>query len=180
MGLNLLYAIHVFNESILADIMLHQEHANLTSFGLKTKVSTNCLLPPRLFQYVLVFSPKKLSRMRLQKSMVLNMEDYSVLERSSFRDTEKFLRKVLRLNYKHFRLNKVNSTLVTILILKISINNNHFSLFFKDTIWSDCYGRCNFYITMHTYSVIVGCLLNKYILWKKHNRDESVLIVETN
>ena len=94
----------MFTESIYADFIVHQEHEFFTLFDLNSNVSTNCLLPIRVFQNILLLFPKMLSKMRRQKSLVLNIEDYYVLERATFRNAEKFLKSALSLNYKPFRL----------------------------------------------------------------------------
>ncbi len=104
---NICNVTQVLHESIYADFIVHQEHEFFTLFDLNSNVSTNCLLPTRVFQSILLLFPKTLSKMRRQKSLVLNIEDYYVLEREAFRNAEKFLKSALRLNYKPFRLSKV-------------------------------------------------------------------------
>jgi hypothetical protein len=101
-------ATHVLRESFYANFILNQEHEFLILFDLNSNVSTNYVLPTRVFQTMWLLSSKILSKMRRQKSHVLNIEDYSVLERAAFRNAEKFLKSALRLNYKPFRLSKVN------------------------------------------------------------------------
>ena len=105
---NCCHVTQVLHESIYADFILHQEHEFFSLFDLNSNVSTNCLLPTRVFQNILLLFPKILSKMRRKKSLVLNIEDYSVLERAAFRNAEKFLKSTLRLQYKPFRLSKVN------------------------------------------------------------------------
>ena len=98
----------MFHESIYVDFRLHQEHKFFTLFDLNSNVSTNCLLPTRVFQDVLLLSPKLLSKKSRQKSLVLDIENYSILERAAFRNAENFLKSTLRLNYTPFRLSKAN------------------------------------------------------------------------
>ena len=104
---NICNVTQVYTESIYADFVVHQEHEFFTLYVLNSNVSTNCLLPTRVLQAILLLYPKILSKMRRQKSLVLNIEDYSVLEREALRNAEKFLKSALRLNYKPFRLSKV-------------------------------------------------------------------------
>ena len=84
------------------------EHKFFLLFDMSTKVTTNCMLPTRVFQDILLLSPNVLKKMERQKSMVLDITDYSVLEKSASRNAVKFLKQVMRLNYKPFRLSKVS------------------------------------------------------------------------
>jgi len=98
----------VLNESIYADFILRQEHELFTLYDSNSNVSTNCLLPTRVFHDILLLSPEIMSKMSRKKSRVLNIEVFSVMESAAFRNAEKYLKSALRLNYKPFRLSKVN------------------------------------------------------------------------
>ncbi len=69
------------------------------------------MLPTRVLLDILKLSPKILSRMKRQKSEMLNVEEYSIVEKSAFGNAVKFLKAVLpRLNYKPFRFSKVTNS----------------------------------------------------------------------
>jgi hypothetical protein len=73
------------------------------------------MLPTRVLLDILKLSPKILSRMKRQKSEMLNVEEYSTVERSAFGNATKFLKSVLpRLNYKPFRFSKVTNLFIFI------------------------------------------------------------------
>jgi hypothetical protein len=114
----------VIDKSILIDFILHQGHEVFSIFDSEKNVAINFLLPTRVFQDILLLAPKLLTKMRRKNSLVLNIEDYSVLEKSTFNNALKFLKTVLNLRYKPFRLNKV--------IIKLYISSITF--FKKSTI----------------------------------------------
>ncbi len=97
----------MIDKSILNDYILHKEHEVFSIFDSEKDVAINCLLPTRVLQDILLLAPKLLNKTSRKKSVVLNIEDYSVLEKSSFKNAVKFLKTVLNLRYKPFRLNKV-------------------------------------------------------------------------
>lgn len=99
--------MQVTDRTQMADFKLYQEHEFFTIFDTQKKISINCLLPTRVLEDILLLAPSILTKMRRQNSIVLNIEDYSVLEKSTFRNAVKFLKTVLSLNYKPFRFNKV-------------------------------------------------------------------------
>jgi hypothetical protein len=69
------------DKSILTYFILHQEHEVFSIFHSEKNVAINCLLPTRVFQDILLLAPKLLTKMRRKNSLVLNIEDYSVLEK---------------------------------------------------------------------------------------------------
>ena len=97
----------MIDKSILTDFKLHQEHEVFSIFDSEKDVAINCLLPTRVLQDILLLAPKLLNKMSRKKYVVLNIEDYSVLEKSSFQNAVKFFKTALNLRYKPFRLNKV-------------------------------------------------------------------------
>jgi hypothetical protein len=89
----------------------YQEHEFFRVIHKRTKVFVNCLLPTRAIQDLLLLEPDLVSLMRRDKSVVLNIEDYSVLEKSAFGYAIKFLKDNNKLNpnYRPFRLSKVSA-----------------------------------------------------------------------
>ena len=85
-----------------------QEHEYFTVYDIFKRITINCLLPTRVFEDILKLCPHVLKKMNRGTSSTLNIEDYSVLEKSAFQNAENFLQNVLpRLKYKPFRLSKV-------------------------------------------------------------------------
>ncbi len=85
-----------------------QEHEYFTVYDIFKRITINCLLPTRVFEDILKLCPHVLKKMNRGTSSTLNIEDYSVLEKSAFQNAEIFLQNVLpRLKYKPFRLSKV-------------------------------------------------------------------------
>jgi hypothetical protein len=93
----------VTDKSISIDFKLQQEHEVFIIFDSQKNVAINFLLPNRVIQDILSLAPKLLTKMRSNKSLVLNIEDYSVLENSAFCNAMKFLKRALNLKYKPFR-----------------------------------------------------------------------------
>ena len=76
--------MHVTDKSIWTNFTLHLEHEVFTMFDSQKKAATNCFFPTRVFQDISSLAPSLLTKTRKQNSMVLNIEDYSVLEKSTF------------------------------------------------------------------------------------------------
>ena len=99
--------MQVTDKILMNDFKLYQEHEFFIIFDSQKKISINCLLPTRVFPDIALLAPSILTKMNRKNSIVLNIEDYSVLEKSAFRNAVKFLKTVLSLNYRPFRFNKV-------------------------------------------------------------------------
>ncbi len=98
----------MLDESIFSDFKVHQEHDYFTVFDNRNRIAINCLLPTRVLQDIFTLSPKILSRMKRVTCEVINIEDYSAVEKSAFKQAVKFLQYLLpRLHFKPFRLSKV-------------------------------------------------------------------------
>ena len=78
------FEIYVTDKIILTDFKSHQEHEVSSIFDSQKNVAINCLLPTRVFQDILSLAPKLLTKMKRKNSLVLNIEDYSVLEKLLF------------------------------------------------------------------------------------------------
>ena len=86
-----------------------QEHEYFSIFDLTHEIAVNFLLWTRVFLNILALSPTILNRVKRKKNVVLDVEDDSVVEKSTLQNAEKVLKFTLpRLNYKQFRLSKVN------------------------------------------------------------------------
>ena len=103
--------LKVLHEDMCQKFERYQEHEFFRVKHKKTKVFVNCLLPTRAIQDLLLLEPDLVSLMSRDKSVVLNIEDYSVLEKSAFGYAIKFLKDNNKLNpnYRPFRLSKVSA-----------------------------------------------------------------------
>ncbi len=85
-----------------------QEHEYFTVYDICIRITINCLRPTRVFEDILKLCPHVKKNKNRGTSITLNIENYSVLEKSAFQNAKKFLQNVLpRLKYKPFRLSKV-------------------------------------------------------------------------
>ena len=100
--------LKVLDENMCSKFERYQEHEFFRVFHKRTKVYVNCLLPTRAIQDLIVLAPTIIPLMQRYKSEEINIEDYSVLDKSAFGYAIKFLKEnSLFPNYKPFRLSKV-------------------------------------------------------------------------
>ena len=101
----------MFDDLTLVDLNCFQEHEFFYVSKLKDKIVRKCLLPTRVLQDLILISPNYTKKCKRLESVVLDIEDYSVEERSCFDNAVNFLKETLpkTKHLKPFRLSKVTS-----------------------------------------------------------------------
>ena len=110
----------MFDDLTLVDLNCFQEHEFFFVSKLKDKIVRKCLLPTRVLQDLILISPNYTKKIKRLESFVLDIEDYSVEERSCFDNVVNFLKETLpkTKHLKPFRLSKVTSKTIVSSIIK--------------------------------------------------------------
>ncbi len=106
----------MFDDLILVDLDCFQGHDFFFVSKLKDKIVRKCLLPSRPDFNIAKLYPKN----KGLESVVLDIEDYSIEERSCFDNAVNFLKETLpkTKHLKPFRLSKVTSKTIVSSIIK--------------------------------------------------------------
>ena len=110
----------MFEDLTLVDLNCFQEHEFFFVSKIKDKIVRKCLLPTRVLQDLILISPNYTKKFKTQDFVVLDIEDYSVEERSCFDNAVNFLKETLpkTKHLKTFRLSKVTSKTIVSSIIK--------------------------------------------------------------